>query len=247
MQYIKFPMKYMNITQGVNGSFSHKGLLAIDNAGKNGGIDNVFAPFDGVIKRIWHGSNTVWLESTSKVKFADGKTDYCTASFTHDNNVTNLKVGQKIKQGQVFYQEGTFGNATGNHVHIDVARGKFTGNGWHQNKYGGWEINNAIHPEKAFFVNGVTIINGFGYKWKKYKEVTMVDAYGCDMVTRFRLGRSVTKAEIAAWTKKYTLKELDRYVLGTKEHKDHLAKIKSTKAVPINNLSQPIRNIFGVK
>lgn len=171
MQYIKFPMQYMNITQGVNGSYSHKGLLAIDNAGKDGGRDGAFAPFDCVIKRVWKPSGTVWVQSQKKVKFADGTTDYCVVSFTHDNYTDDLKVGQKIKQCVVFYQEGTQGQATGNHVHIEVARGKFTGNGWHQNEYGGWAINNGIHPTKAFFIDGVEIIDGFGYKWVKMEDL----------------------------------------------------------------------------
>jgi len=74
-----FPMKYMNITQGVNGSYSHKGTNAIDLAGKDSKIDNVFAPFTGIIKKIYtKNGNFVWLESCDKVQYADGTIDYMT-------------------------------------------------------------------------------------------------------------------------------------------------------------------------
>ena len=52
-EYAMFPMEYMNITQGVNGSFSHSGTNAIDIAGKDSGIDTAYAPFTGVVKRIY--------------------------------------------------------------------------------------------------------------------------------------------------------------------------------------------------
>lgn len=244
-QYVKFPMNYMNITQGVNGSYSHRGLFAIDNAGKDSGKDNAFAPFDCIIKRIWNGSHTVWVESTSKVQFADGTIDYCTMSLTHDNYVADLREGQKLKQGQVFYQEGDFGNATGNHVHIEVARGKFTGNGWHQNQYGNWAINNGIDPWKAFFVNGVGIINGFGYPWKKYKEEEMVTKHGLEVIYRTNLGIAPTKFALDNFLNKVTFDEADRAVRSSEEYKQKVAEAKKTKKLDTRLLRKEFREIFG--
>ena len=51
-----FPMQYLNITQGY-GVGTHKGTYAIDNAGRNTGIDNVVAPFDCKVKKIWNNGN----------------------------------------------------------------------------------------------------------------------------------------------------------------------------------------------
>jgi murein DD-endopeptidase MepM/ murein hydrolase activator NlpD len=163
-----FGMETLRITQGYNNNYSHKGRLALDIAGRDGGQEWFKAPFDGYIKRIYTTSgNVVWLESKDKVKYADGTEDYMTIMLIHMNNVSSLKVGQFIKKGTAFYLEGTSGNATGNHIHLEVGKGKFTGTGWYKNKYGKWCINNSIEVHKALFLpKNCNIINGFGYDWK---------------------------------------------------------------------------------
>lgn len=167
MEKAVFGMDTLNVTQGMNNSFSHKGVLAIDVAGKDGGIESMRAPFTGIIKRIYQGY-VVWLESTNKVKYADGTEDYMTVIVMHDNDTSDLKVGQIIKQGQIFFQEGTKGYANGNHIHISCGKGKYTGNGWYQNKYGQWCINNQYDITKALFVlNSCKIKNAGGYNWTK--------------------------------------------------------------------------------
>ena len=118
-QRILMPMTNVNITQKEKGNFSHKGINAIDLAGKNSKIENVRAPVDIKIVRIYKYNsmgNCVIATSLKKVMFADGTLNYATFQFMHDNNISNLKIGKKIKQWQVFYQEGTTGFATGNHI-----------------------------------------------------------------------------------------------------------------------------------
>lgn len=172
MEKAVFGMDTLNVTQGMNNSFSHKGVLAIDVAGKDGGIESMKAPFTGVIKRIYQGY-VVWLESTNKVKYADGTEDYMTVMVMHDNNTSDLKVGQVIKQGQIFFQEGTKGYATGNHIHISCGKGKYTGNGWYQNSYKQWCLNNQYDITKALFLlNSCKIKNAGGYKWVKTDSYT---------------------------------------------------------------------------
>lgn len=161
-------MDNLNITQKANNEFSHKGDKAIDIAGSNGGIDNLKAPFTGIIKKISNEDNAVWLESINKVKYADGTTDYMTVLTLHDNDISNLKVGDIITQGGVYYQEGSKGNATGNHIHLAVGKGKFTGSGWYQNEYGIWCINNQYDVHKALYLlDNINIINDGGYNWGK--------------------------------------------------------------------------------
>lgn len=169
-EYAVFPMSVMNITQGME-SGTHAGSFAIDIAGRDSGKEWAFAPFTGVIKKKYANGNTVWLESVNPVEYADGSVDYMTVAMTHDNNIDRLKVGQVINQGVNFYQEGTAGNATGNHIHLGVGRGKFSGSGWYQNKYGYWVINNEIRPYDAFYLSGTEIINGGGYPWKTKGEL----------------------------------------------------------------------------
>ena len=52
MEKILFPVKIMLITQGMNGSFSHKGTKAIDCGWVNENNKKLYAPFTGVISQI---------------------------------------------------------------------------------------------------------------------------------------------------------------------------------------------------
>lgn len=159
-------MDYLNVTQNGNGSFSHRGDLAIDIAGKDSGIDYLKAPFTGIIKRIYSNVNAVWLESVDKVIYADGSIDYMTVMTLHDDDVSNLKVGDIIKQGDIYYKEGSTGYVTGNHIHLAVGKGKFTGSGWYKNNYDNWCINNQMEVSKALFIpNNTKIINNGGLNW----------------------------------------------------------------------------------
>jgi len=166
-----FPSKYMRITQGYEEG-THIDSFAIDNAGKDYNIEKIYAPFTGIIKKIYpNDANEVWLESKDKVEYPDGTIDYLTVMFAHANDVSNLFVGKEIKQGEAFYEEGTKGNATGNHCHIECGKGKFTGNGWYQNSSGYWSINNRKKPEECFWIDdSITILDNNNYNFKKIEK-----------------------------------------------------------------------------
>ena len=170
-----FPSKYMRITQGYQEG-THQDSFAIDNAGKDSGISDIYAPFTGIIKKIYkNDANEVWLESIDKVEYPDGTIDYMTLLFAHDNDISNLFVGKRINKGEIFYQEGNKGNATGNHCHIECGKGKFSGSGWHQNKIGYWSINNAKKPEECLWIDDtINIIDNYSYIFKKI-STTNVD------------------------------------------------------------------------
>ncbi len=177
-EYAMFPMTTMNITQGVGGSFSHAGTLAIDIAGKDGGIESAYAPFSGTITKIYNKFQ-VWLQSSNPVIWADGTIDYMTILVVHDNDTSDLYVGKTIKQGERFFEEGTAGYATGNHIHLEVAKGKMSGGGWYKNSYGTWTITNAVHPASALFVSDSTVIkNGYGYNWQRLSQSVVNPFYG---------------------------------------------------------------------
>lgn len=174
------------ITQGMNGNSSHRGDYAIDIAC----LKYLKSPFTGVIKRIYPNCNGVWLESKEKVEFADGTIDYMTVMTLHDNNISNLKVGQVIKQGMIYYQPGKKGKVTGSHIHIAVSKGKFKNNGWYKNKYGSWCIYNQYDITKALYIDKSVKIIKSSYQWKRledsnsiyypksnYKGVSIVDAF----------------------------------------------------------------------
>ena len=93
-----FPSEYMRITQGYDEG-THKSSFAIDNAGKDSGISDIYAPYTGIIKKIYQNdANEVWLESSDKVEYPDGTVDYMTMLFAHANSVDNLFVGKLIKK-----------------------------------------------------------------------------------------------------------------------------------------------------
>ena len=172
-----YPRPYMRITQGYM-TGTHLNSYAIDDAGSDSGIDYINAPFTGVIRKIYSGdANEVWLESSEPVIYPDGTVDYMTMMFAHDNDVSNLFVGKVINRGERFYEEGTKGNASGNHVHMECGRGKFTGSGWHQNSAGYWSINNGKNPTECLWIDdSITILNDNGYTFKRIEpEVSVPD------------------------------------------------------------------------
>ena len=168
MEKAMYPMKDIRITQK-HGEGTHKSCFAVDDAGIDGGISNVYAPFTGVIKKIYTAdANEVWLESINKVEYPDGTKDYMTIMFCHDNSVTSLYVGKVINKGEVFYQEGTKGNATGNHLHFECAKGKFTKSGWYEDASGYWSIINGKLATDCLWIDDTyNIINTRGYSFKK--------------------------------------------------------------------------------
>lgn len=172
-------MKYVNVTQIPNNAFSHRGSLsAWDNAGKDSGIDDGYAPYTGTI--TWKDnprSNTgVLFTNTVPVKCADGvirKAGQVHTLFWHDNDISDLYVGKQIKQGEVFYQEGTAGKATGNHIHFNVGVGTYKKGTYPlvENEFDVWEIKGEINPTKIFFIDDShKVIKTNGMKWVKYVE-----------------------------------------------------------------------------
>lgn len=174
---ILFPMEYCNCTQG-DFEGTHAGTYACDLAGKDTGIDPAFFPFSAVCKATNpNDGNAVWWQSQSKVRFADGTIDYCTIMVLHDNNLDGAYVGAKYSQGDQMAAEGTAGNATGNHLHIEIAKGPFTKQ-YEQNAYGVWHLPNNMPIEKACFVDNTILMNGSdSWAWKR---TTDVDAGGDD-------------------------------------------------------------------
>ena len=138
------------VTQGAFDEYSHQAQNALDIQPTEG---KAFAPFNGIIVDIDKGEttcNAVWLESISKVKYADGTYDYMTVCFMHDNDISDLYVGMGLKQGDWFYDSGTAGNSSGAHIHIAVYRGRFNSS---------MRIGNGdVYAEDAFFLLDDTYI-----------------------------------------------------------------------------------------
>lgn len=168
VQALLFPMEVMNITQG-NNEGTHLGTNALDNAGKDTGIDPTFAPCDMrlVAYDSYANGNAVFFESLNKVYFRDGTIDYATFMFIHDNAIADILAyaakGHTWKQGEEFGDEGTAGKATGNHVHMEVAKGRYT-HMYNKNGYGVYYLPRNVSADLAFFTDGTTIKANRGFK-----------------------------------------------------------------------------------
>lgn len=175
---ILFPMEVCNITQGDNVG-THKGTYAVDLAGKDTGRDTAYFPFSAksvALDSYANGNAVIW-ESLNKVRFADGTIDYACIMVIHDNDATGYAVGSSYKQGQQMAVEGTAGIATGNHLHIEIKKGKFErGNFgmYQQNVYGVYHMKNNMPIENACFMDNTTIKAGKA-EWKYLKDVPVTE------------------------------------------------------------------------
>lgn len=164
---ILFPMEYCNVTQG-DFEGTHAGTYAADLAGRDSGRDLAYFPFSAVCKATNPSDgNAVWWQSQNKVRFADGTIDYCTIMILHDNNLNGIYVGAKYGQGEQMAQEGTAGNATGNHLHFEIAKGAFN-HQYDQNSQGIWHLPNNMAIENACFIDNTVLMgNCANWSWKK--------------------------------------------------------------------------------
>ena len=171
-QLLGFPMEYMNVTQG-NNVGTHLGTNALDNAGKDTGIDETIAPCDChlVAYDSARNGNAVFLESDKRVLFRDGTIDFATFMFIHDNYIEDIKRVKYFKQGDTFGDEGTTGYATGNHSHMEVAKGKYT-HMYDRNAQGTWHLPNNVSADLTFVTDGTVILNkGVDYQINCYKNI----------------------------------------------------------------------------
>ena len=171
MEKAKFPMPTMRITQGYNEG-THKGTFALDLAGEDTGKDWVLAPFTGTIKKVLSGSygNWYWFESNDKVLCANGEVTKLVAMFGHDDKMRH-KVGDVIKQGENLCAEGTSGNASGNHCHLEIGIGSYVGT-WYKNGYGIYMLYNSVKPNEYLCLpDNYIVSNDGGYKWISESDV----------------------------------------------------------------------------
>ncbi len=160
-----FPLSFMYITQGEgNDSYSHNGTYAMDFSGWgiNGYMPNspYYAPFDCHCVAIWGSTSPmiVW-ESDNPVNYVDGTVDYMCIGFIHDDNTPSFHVGDTRSQGDLIGHTGTYGIATGDHVHIEIAKGQYAG--YRQNSYGIYMLRNPYHIYNALGVNDTILVKDY--------------------------------------------------------------------------------------
>lgn len=184
-QNMLFPLEYMWLTQGeYSHTATHNGTYAMDfqGEGKNGRVYRCpyYAPFDCTVVAKW-GKNSpmiVW-QSDNEVNFVDGTSGYACIGFVHDDHTASIRVGDKRKQGQVIGHTGTYGKAYGDHVHIEVKKGKYSG--YYQNSYGEFQLRNPNHLYDLIGVNNTVLVHDYyinhagnrvNYPWREFSGVT---------------------------------------------------------------------------
>ena len=106
------PFTDMYITQGSNGKYSHKGIMANDVRGRVAGIRYpYYAPCNSICIKTYKESGQVMWQSLSKVRFANGRIDYATYMTAHDDTM-DAYIGQIVEQGDQLGNMGKKGNAT---------------------------------------------------------------------------------------------------------------------------------------
>lgn len=178
-QLLEFPMEVLNLTQGYGAkSSTHVYSYAEDFAGRDAGKDEVYAPFDCKVAKVYAQkgkSYEVWLVSTKKVLCRNGYYGIMTMSITHPSEIKNMKVGQKFSQRDFVCHEGKEG-ATANHIHLELSIGNSPG--WEIIKKNGktYYVNkHRVKPEENMFVRDNAIIKNDTYKGKKYNFVKPKD------------------------------------------------------------------------
>ena len=167
-EVLLFPLEYLYMSQDEGGSYSHLYTYSIDLLGWGANGRKLKCPYYApcTCKCVQRGTGSVVWESVNKVHFADGTLDYVTFHFAHDDNTSNHYVGQLIQQGNLIGHTGTTGNVTGDHLHLNTARGHYAG--FYDVGTGHYQLVNSTHVYDTMYVNDTTILQGYGHNWRTY-------------------------------------------------------------------------------
>lgn len=168
------PFTDMYISQGSNGSYSHKGIKAHDIRGKISGIRYpYYAPCTCKCIKTYPVTGQVMWQSINKVRFANGRIDFATFMTAHDDTM-DAKIGMIVQQGNQLGNMGRkgFSNITGIHCHIQISQSNDTT--WYKNEYGNYKFNNEYEPEDCYFVDNTNIVYAANItNWKKTDKISV--------------------------------------------------------------------------
>lgn len=166
------PFTDMYITQGSNGSYSHKGTMSNDVRGLQSGVRYpYYAPCTVKCIKITPSYGEARWQSVNKVRFSNGRIDYATFETAHDDSF-NAKVGQVVPQGVQLGNMGTKAGdnkTTGVHCHIQISQSNDST--YYRNKYGILQFNNEYDTDDCYFMDGTNIMNVKSANWKYLKDV----------------------------------------------------------------------------
>lgn len=166
-----FPLPYIYISQGENGSYSHQGTLNIDflGWGINGRVYQapMYAPCScRCVSTIDANNKGRIFQSLDEVHTPNGL-QYVNFMWFHDNNPI-ASVGDIFTQGDLIGHTGTAGNVTGDHTHFNCANGQYAG--WEQTPpQNNGQLKNSTHIYDICYTNDTVIVQGNGYNWQEYQ------------------------------------------------------------------------------
>ncbi|MEE1125348.1 MAG: hypothetical protein U0L18_05350 [Acutalibacteraceae bacterium] len=171
-EVLLFPLEYLYMSQDEGGDYSHAGTLAMDFLGwsASGRVYhcNYYAPCSCTCIASTESANRIW-QSDNQVHLADGTLSVVTWVVAHDN--LPPAVGTHLHQGDRMGATGTAGQATGDHLHLNIARGAYAN--WERvPPNNNWQLKNSIHIYDACYVNDTTIVQGYGHNWVTYTGPT---------------------------------------------------------------------------
>ena len=170
-EVLLFPLPYMYMSQDEGGDYSHLYTYSIDflGWGANGRIYQCpyYAPCSCKCVQVSNtGGNSRCYTSLDKVHLPDGTLDYVTFNFVHDNNPIS-SLNQIFQQGDLIGHTGTAGIVTGDHVHMNTARGTYQG--FYDVGTGHYQLRNSTHIYNTMYVNDTVIRQGYGHNWRIYQ------------------------------------------------------------------------------
>lgn len=158
-----FPMEYMYLSPARDPD-EHQ-LLALDFLGWNAlgrAYDcPCYAPFTGRVTYTGNDHNMIF-QSINPVRLADGTLSNLTVLVAHSMTAPP-SVGTVVGQGQLWYHSGNYGQSTGDHLHIEVARGHVS---WDST---GMHLDNPSHLWDCLYVNDTTLSRPKTYNWREFQ------------------------------------------------------------------------------
>lgn len=204
MEKLYFPKDIYYLTQGYGkNSYSHANCTAIDVS--SSGISKykkIFAPFSGYVGKVYAKkgySYSIWLVSNEKILCADGKLYYVVMLLTHPEKIKNYHIGDTLNQGDYLFDDGKTGNATGEHLHIELAIYNDKKNiniSWQTTGSNTYKLANSVDPIKYMCLKQNTIVKKTSYLKKDYSIKLEGDVICID----YPIGRYKTLANVRVRT-----------------------------------------------
>lgn len=170
-----FPLEVANISRDEHPLGNGIIYNASDYYGRDTGADLVYAPFSCKIvksENLWAESQThnVIFQSTGNVRCPNGYVGKVTFLCAHKDDISNLNLNDTFNQGDIIYQEGTFGKGHvgeyANHVHIEAVQSE----NYKMIDDGYYYMDGSIKLNNVFYINDTEHGNSASYGYEEYVD-----------------------------------------------------------------------------